>query len=318
MRTLYTYLEKCDKEMEIMKIKHSNHVTDMKSQHAKEIETMKANHDKEINFMQSKLSSLEEKMMIMEFNHSNQVTAMEASYQEEIILIQNKLSTMDEEMTIMRFDYNNQLATMQANHKKEINYMQNCFMGMKAKNDKIIKDMEVCQISLQNRLLAIEEKQVPRVINTDGIHIIENILKIMEVNHSNKMSIIQNQIKAMQANHVTLQERFVKTELNQAKLIVRHAREMGSLHKRLEERKSQVSSCCEYPEKEANSINQDLTKNDMIEEEIKKGQVITHDTCATDPSSLTEQMQNEGRHVMHILHTSSKSFEAECSTSSVI
>lgn len=40
-------------------------------------------------------------------------------------------------------------------------------------------------MSLQNRLLAIEEKQVPCVINTDGIHIIENRLKIMEVNHSN-------------------------------------------------------------------------------------------------------------------------------------
>ena len=45
---------------------------------------------------------------------------------------------------------------MEANHKKEINYKQNCFMGMKAKNDKIKKDMEVGQISLQNRLLAIE------------------------------------------------------------------------------------------------------------------------------------------------------------------
>lgn len=132
------------------------------------------------------------------------------------------------------------------------------------------------------------------------------------------MSIIQNQIKVMQANHVTLQERFVKTKLNQAKLIVRHAREMGSLHKRVEERKSQVSSCCEYLEKEANSINKDLTKNDMIKEEIKKGQVKTHDTCATDPSFLTEQMQNKERHVSHILNTLSKSFEVECSTSSMI
>jgi len=97
---------------------------------------------------------------------------------------------MDEEMTIMRFNYNNQLATMQADHKKEISYMKNCFMGMKAKNDKIIKNMEVGQISLHNRLLAIEEKQVPCVINTDGIHIIENRLKIMEANDFNLMSII--------------------------------------------------------------------------------------------------------------------------------
>ena len=65
-----------------MKIKHSDHITDMQSQHSKKIETMKANHDTEINFMQSKLSGLEENITIKELNHSNQVTAMEASYQE--------------------------------------------------------------------------------------------------------------------------------------------------------------------------------------------------------------------------------------------
>lgn len=145
--------------------------------------------------------------------------------------------------------------------------------------------MQVGQISLLNRFLVIEEKQIPCVINIERIGIIENKLKIMEVNHSNKMSIIRHLIKAMQANHVTLQERFVKTELNQAKLILRHAREMTSLHKRLEGRKSEVPSCCEYPKKEANSINEDLTKNDIIKEEIKKDQVITHET---DPSFLTE------------------------------
>lgn len=90
----------------------------------------------------------------------------------------------------------------------------------------------------------------------------------MQVNHSNQTSIIQNLIKTMQVNHVSLQERFVKIELNQAKLIGRHAKEISSLHKRLEEKKSQVSSCCEYPKKEANSINEDLTKNDMIKQEI--------------------------------------------------
>jgi len=31
MRTLYTHLEKRDKEMEIMKVKHSDHVTNMQN-----------------------------------------------------------------------------------------------------------------------------------------------------------------------------------------------------------------------------------------------------------------------------------------------
>jgi len=40
-----------------------------------------------------------------------------------------------------------------------------------------------------------------------------------------------------------------------------------------------------------------------------------------DPDKIENdknQMQNEERHVMHILHTSSESFEIECSTSLVI
>ena len=66
---------------------------------------------------------------------------------------------------------------MEANHKKEINYMQNCFMGMKAKNDKVIKDMEASQICLQNNLLSMEEDHA-REINA------------MKVEHSNQMDAI--------------------------------------------------------------------------------------------------------------------------------
>jgi len=130
-----------------------------------------ADHTREIDAIRNKLLALEEKMTIMEFNHSNQMNTMEERH--------------DEEMAIMEFDHNNQLATMQANHKREINYMQNCFMGMKAKNDKIISDMEVDQKSLQSRLLAIEKKQAPCVINMEEMDTIENRLKVIEVNHAN-------------------------------------------------------------------------------------------------------------------------------------
>ena len=51
---------------------------------------------------------------------------------------------------------------------------------------------------------------------------------------------------------------------------------------------------------------------------VIEDQVITQSTYETDLSSLIGQMQNEERHVTHILHTSSESFEAESSTSSVI
>ena len=63
--------------------------------------------------------------------------------------------------------------------------------------------------------------------------IIQKHMIEMEAKHTREM-------KTMEANYITLQDRFVKTELNQAKLIVRHAREMSSMHKKLEERKSHV------------------------------------------------------------------------------
>jgi len=160
--------------------------------------------------MQNKLLAIKEK-------HIKEVEIMEINHSDHIATVVEKCV---QKMEVMRTD-------MQNHHEKQIDYMQNCFMGMKAKNHKIIKDMEVSQISLHNRLT------------------------IMEVNHSNQMSIIKNHIivmeakhtremKTMEANHITLQDSFVKIELNQAKSIVRHAREMNSIHKRLEERKSQV------------------------------------------------------------------------------
>lgn len=51
-------------------------------------------------------------------------------------------------------------------------------------------------------------------------------------------------------------------------------------------------------------INKNQVDACMFDPLIIKDQVITHDTCDTDPSFLTEQMQNEERCVMHILHTS--------------
>lgn len=86
VRTLCTHLEKRNKEMEIMKIKHSDYITNMQNQHAKEIEAMKANHDTKISFMQSKLSGLEETMTTMKANHDTEINSMK-----------NKLLTMEED-----------------------------------------------------------------------------------------------------------------------------------------------------------------------------------------------------------------------------
>lgn len=60
--------------------------------------------------------------------------------------------------------------------------MQNCFMTIKADNDKVIKDMEVGQICLQNKLLTMEEKHVKEV-------------SAMKVEHSNQMDAITIQVQ---------------------------------------------------------------------------------------------------------------------------
>ena len=49
-----------------------------------------------------------------------------------------------------------EMETMKANHDREMSSMQNCLMTIKEDNEKVIKDMEVGQICLQNRLLTME------------------------------------------------------------------------------------------------------------------------------------------------------------------
>jgi len=74
MRTLYTYLQKKDKEME----------------------TMKANHDGEINYVQNKLLTMNEEMTIMTFDYSNQLATMQANHKKEINSMKHFLMTIKE------------------------------------------------------------------------------------------------------------------------------------------------------------------------------------------------------------------------------
>ena len=65
MRTLYTQLEKHDEEMEIMKIKHSDHITTVVEKCAQNMEVMRtdmqSHHEKERTSMQNYLLVMREK-----------------------------------------------------------------------------------------------------------------------------------------------------------------------------------------------------------------------------------------------------------------
>lgn len=52
---------------------------------------------------------------------------------------------------------------MKANHDREMSFMQNFLMTIKTNNDKVIKDMEVGQICLKNKLLTMEENHAKEV-----------------------------------------------------------------------------------------------------------------------------------------------------------
>lgn len=169
-------------------------------------------------------------------------------------------------------------------------------MGMKEENEKVTKDVEAGQICLHNKLLTMEENHAKEV-------------SAMKLEHSNQMDAITIQVQKLQ--HQTEDERNKETSIDHKPPYL------------LQQAPSYYEVLCSI---EKWLIEGDLDKMEinnqidahMVNPVVIEDQVITHDTCETDPSFLAEQVQNEERHVMHILHTSSESFEAECSRSSVI
>lgn len=160
MRTLYTQLEKCDEQMEIMKIKHSDHVVTVVEKCAHNMKAMRtdtqSHHEKEMSTIQVKYNTM---MEATESGHDKERTSMQ-SY-----------------LLVMREKHAKEMETMKANHDREISSMQNCLMTIKVDNDKVIKDMEASQICLQIKLLTMEENHGKEV-------------NAMKIEHSNQMDAI--------------------------------------------------------------------------------------------------------------------------------
>lgn len=170
---------------------------------------------------------------------------------------------------------------MQTNHKKKINSMQQCLMTIKEKNDKVIKDME---------------EDHAREIGA------------MKVEHSSQIYAIKIQVQKFQ--QWSEDERNQGTYIDQRPHLLQQA---PSYYEFL----CSIEKWINEGDLDKREINNQVDAH-MVNPPIIEDQVITHGTCEIDPSSLTGHMQNEERHVTHILHTSCESFEAENSTSSVI
>ena len=183
-------------------------------------------------------------------------------------------------------------------------------MAMKTDNDKMIQNMEANQINLQNRINTIEAS------HAQEINVMKNKLKMMEVNHSNQMSLEHNllMIEESYAREITIDN--VKHSTN----IQNKLEKMERSHMQNFQPKSELSTdhrppsllkqAPSYYEKTISSIEKWLIEGDPDKRKPEGYQLNT--------SPLTEQMQNEERHVTHILFTSSESSQEEGSTSSTI
>ena len=158
----------------------------------------------------------------------------------------------------------------------------------------------------------MEEKQL-QLINT------------METNHAREISV-------MKANQVTFQNGLEEMERLQIQKFQLRVDDEWERNKETNQKPpNPLNQGPSLYEEVMYSIEKWLIEGDLDKREINnkvdahtvnppviEDQVITHGTSEIDPSSLAGQMQNEERHVTHILHTSCESFEVESSTSSVI
>lgn len=150
----------------------------------------------------------------------------------------------------------------------------------------------------QNKLLNMEENHAKEV-------------SAMKVEHSSQMDAITMQVQKFQ--HQSEDERNKETSTDQKPPYL-----LQQAPSYYEEVICSIEKWLIEGDPDKIKIDKNQVDAHMVNPPVIEDQVITHNTCETDLSFLTEQMQNEERRVMHILHTSSESFEAECSTSSVI
>lgn len=119
-----------------------------------------------------------------------------------------------------------------ADHTREMSSMEN-----------MLHAMEVTQynqrISFQNTIETLKDDHAQQIRTMEERQL--QVINVMEVNFSEKIKTMEHndtqEMKSLEAKHFTLQDRFGKTKINQAKLIVRHAKEMSAMQKRLEEMK---------------------------------------------------------------------------------
>lgn len=148
--------------------------------------------------------------------------------------------------------------------------MQHYFMTIKANNDKVIKNMEVGQICLQNKLLTMEENHSKEV-------------SAMKDEHSTHMDAITIHVQKFQ--HQSEDERNKETSKDHKPPCL-----LQQAPSYYEEVICSIVKSLIEGDPDKMEINKNQVDAYMFYPPVIKDKVITHDTCETNPSLLTKQM----------------------------
>ena len=134
IKMLFTKLEKCDEELESKKVNHFDQVATMQNH----LIPMEANHKEE--------------------NYDEVINDMKIGFQNKLSAIEER---HDEEVKIMKTNHSNQMATIEEKCAREMEAMKssmyNYLISIKTNHDKVINNMEVGQICLQNKFWTMEQ-----------------------------------------------------------------------------------------------------------------------------------------------------------------
>jgi len=245
------------------------------------VKNMESNQTNYINDVRTLCTHLEKRnreMEIVQNQHVKEIEAMKTKYETEIRIMQSKISGLEENMV-----------TMKADHDREIDSMQNKLLIMDEEMTIMTFDhnnqLATMQAnheeeinSIQHCLMDIKEKNDKVIKNMEEHHARQ--ISAIKVEHSSQMDAIKIQVQKFQQWSDDKRNQGTSTDQEPSHLL------------------QQVPS---YYEEVIDSIERWLIEGDP-------------DKLKNDK----DQMQDKERHVTHILHTSSDSFETESSRSSVI
>jgi len=244
----------------------------------KNMERNQTNYANDVKTLCTHLEKRNREMEVVQNQHAKEIEAIKTNHETEIRIMQSKMSGLEESMT-----------TMKADHDREIDSMQNKLLTMD-------EEMTIMTFDHNNQLATMQANHKEEINSMQ--HCLmdikeknDKVIKDMEEHHARKISAIKDEHSS--------QMDAIKIQVQKLQQWSEDKRDQGtSTDQEPSHLFQQVPS---YYEEVIGSIERWLIEGDPDRLENDK-----------------DQMQDKERHITHILHTSSDSFEIESSMSSVI